>query len=331
MSFINDNVLIKYHSDLVINWDSSPKEDYIPNKKNFLELDRILSNIKKDPQRRFHYNNGIFQKALVQYYMLIYSCLNNRTWFQFQNLSLINKYLTQGKKLIDLSEIPWNKIFSVDKTRSTKFDTLISIVDGQLYPILRSLKCLEKEEISFKYNIFKLIFVSQHLNTGGNFIIKMYNYFCCKTLDYLYLLLFFFDSVYIINYSLYMAIGYNPKINVNTEDFFNNLIHRDFTITPKRELPEIIKYLNRSNIGRIETCQLLQKSNINAFIKERHYHYINLLIERNFWTSKNSILNFLPVTKQINMEHDKYDILYYLDTDFQKSLRKKKNSSNFYQ
>lgn len=38
MSFINDNVLIKYHSDLVINWDSSSKEEYIAKKELFINI-----------------------------------------------------------------------------------------------------------------------------------------------------------------------------------------------------------------------------------------------------------------------------------------------------
>ena len=326
MSFINDNVLIKYHSDLVINWDSSSKEEYIAKKELLHQYQEMILDFNHDKQKYNYYNNGTFSRFLYQYYFILYQFSNNRCWFDFRDTTHADNYLKHGQKIKKISEIPWSKIFSFNKSSSHKFDSLVSIIDGDLYYRLTTKKsCSEREKITFKYYLFKLLLVTQILNPGGKYMTRVYSYFYNKTIDLIYLFLFFFDKVHINEFNHIIALGYNPKMNLigDLPTFFNNLFHKKFIISPKKELPKIIKYLHISLKERIRRYTYIHNSNFRKFLQITNNDYINLLIERNFWISKSNTLNLLPVSKQINMDQDKYDILYYLETDFQKSLRKK--------
>ena len=326
MSFINNNVLIKYHLELVINWDSSPKKDYIAKKELLYQYQQMILDFYLDKQKYYYYDLGIFYRFLHQYYFILYQFSNNRCWFDFKDITYADNYLKHGQKIKKISEIPWNRIFSFNKSSSHKFDSLVSIIDGDLYYRITTKKSYsEKEKITFKYYLFKLLLVTQFLNPGGKYMTRVYSYFYNETIDLIYLFLFFFDKVHINEFNHIIALGYNPKMNLigDMPTFFNNLFHKKFIISPKRELSEIIKYLHVSLKERIRRYTYIHNSNFRKFLQITNHDYINLLIERNFWISKSSTLNLLPVTKQINMEQDKYDILYYLDTDFQKSLRKK--------
>ena len=111
MSFINDNVLIKYHSDLVINWDSSSKEQYIAKKELLYQYQEMILEFYHNKQKYYYYDRGIFYRFLHQYYFILYQFSNNRCWFDFKDVTYADNYLKHGQKIKKISEIPWSKIF----------------------------------------------------------------------------------------------------------------------------------------------------------------------------------------------------------------------------
>lgn len=325
MSWINDHIVLKDNQDLNIHWDSKPEKEYLNDKKIMNEYNKIIQDFYEDKQKYYYYERGVFNRFLYQYYIIVYDFSINRTWFEFKNVTLVENYLNGSKKIKNLSEIPWKEIFSFNKPHSSKFNSLISILDGNLYYKLTMHKSLlEKEKITFKYYLFKLLGVTQFLKKGGNYMSRVYCYFYNETIDLIYLFLLFFDNVHINSFDHIIALGYNPKISLIGElpSFFNKLFQRKFMISPKKELSEIIIYVNRTLQERIKRYQFIQKSNFKRFIHITNDDYIHLLIERYFlMTKRKGIINNLY--QPLDPDRDKYDILYYLETNFQKCLRKR--------
>ena len=153
-----------------------------------------------------------------------------------------------------------------------------------------------KKNFVLKYNILKFCTLFEILNKNGSYVFDIINYCYNSTIDLLYLTLILFKNITIYFGRYICCEQFDPLI---TKNELLKLLDKSYIITPKNELPELEKYLQKTF-----------KYNITI---------LNSYIKKNFDTLDNIYYReYLIYVKKISSFICDKDILQDIIIDFKK-------------
>jgi predicted O-methyltransferase YrrM len=269
--------------------NNNKKSDIIQDFKIFEEHNKIYYKIKNS-------NSNIIKYVKNEKYDIDVSSINDVNYvvsiFGMSDAGILNrvddddypKFMigdTKNKPI--LSEKTDMKFKNIMTTELNKKDNLT---------FAKINNCFERDMFILKINLEKLFHLFKHLELGGNCLMGLNNTGLCSTesIEFIYLYASLFE--YIIILEGYLLYGFNFKPKIQKEEI-KKLYNKDFMITPKNNLKELLKY--------------------ETFIFENKIYILNLILndkeEEYLYNMYNKTTDIILNSHIIDLEHKQNLIL----------------------
>jgi len=249
------------------------------------------TNTKYDNKVFLEYNNYVKEKKNASLIKDNIKYRNTKTSFfreeQEGRLFLLKIYGMEHNNNLYIDNI--DNITSLNNSNGNKKTNLILRYGNELYSKIKDTDENSREDILNKSIISALYKLPNHLNIGGNMMISMHNFSNSKTIDIIYLLLNFFEKIIIIDGLKLFCLNYKIT-TISQEDIekiFNNNL--DFNITPKTNLSNLIKYLEKIFTQHNKTYKTLLTNTEENYLKLRYNQMMELFLETGMYNSNINI------------------------------------------
>ena len=252
-----------YYLNISINIDK--KSDIIYDFKIFEEHNKIYYKIKNS-------NSGIVKYVKNDKYDIDISSINDVNYivsiFGMNEAGFLNRVDDNNYQKFVIGEMnSGNKPLLSEKTE-IKFKNIMTIaLHGKDYLTFEKINnCYERDMFILKINLEKVFHLFKHLEIGGNCLLSINNTGLCskESVEFIYLYASLFE--YIIILEGYLLYGFNFKPKIQKEEI-KKLYDMDFTIMPKNNLKELLKYESAIFENKIYILNLILND------KEEEYLY----------------------------------------------------------
>ena len=250
-----DNIIIKNKKIL-----EESKNLFITKNKKFMFDKKSRNNIRyKQKSNPITYNN------IIQQYILKFLGM----------YSINNYYSTDVNKLDDYKITNLDIKITYDKNglyKNLYYNTLTIINNSNINILEIKENLINKQILYFIYNIFNI------LEINGNIFIKLkQNFLEQESYNIIYLLSYLFKKIIIVNISNLYCLGFNKNI-INKSDI-ENIINNNFifTINPKKDIDNFLKYLYENVNIRNKMHKELYLGNETIGLKLEHDRLIQLI------------------------------------------------------
>ncbi len=246
-------------------------------------------NNKKNDSQNFREKEKNFQKKL-NYYL---NEIDVRKKFLNieNNKNMINLYIDKlNFKNPGYYKFKWDSNEKYELINNNiKFDYIASNMSGgKIYKKIKGIHPCKKENILYKYNLYKLYSLFNILNTNGNAFITILNMCDSKTIEFIYLLTSMFEYIYILSGRKLYCFNFLPNFRITQDDIKKCIKNKYFKIEPKPDFEEFIKnqikvftsgynYYKDSIKKKILICSYLNLDIIFGYLPVEFYKFDNIL------------------------------------------------------
>jgi len=276
------------------------------NNKIFLNHADIYNKIKFNKDKDIQYIRKNFRYNLLNeqsYIFEIFDMYNNYGYLYYPDNENYNGniIINDNIKLKDIK----NKYDNI-------ISTLISKKHMDLYWVISD--CKKRDEFMLKINLEKIHDLYDCLNINGNVLISLNNIGLCsnETIEFIYLFTSLFEYSIILNGDLLFGYKFNPKIK---QEEIKKLYNKHFNIEPKKDLTQLIEYMNNYYLKETETLKLLLNKKEDEYLFERYNKTSNMILTSTFINEtikKNIIvklkLHLINYFKKIFLENKKLKV-----------------------
>ena len=258
-------------SDIDTKYKIEYKKDEIDyDKKQFEEYNNLIEKIKIEELTHKNiyykkYKSRIFKEEQLgrKFLFNIYGMEKHNILYIFNILSLNNIEFKENSK--------------------QKYENIVMRYGSKLYN--NKIKIVtenERESILQKSIIITLYNLYDLLKIGGNLMFSSHNFNNSLTFDIIYLLSFFFEKIIFIGGLKIFCLNY--RVTHITKDIIEKIFKNNciFTITPKIELKDFIKYLENVFEVHNKTYKLLLYNNEEKFLEYKYKTLYELFLETGY-------------------------------------------------
>ncbi len=161
-----------------------------------------------------------------------------------------------------------------------KFNIIRStMLNKDVYKELHKYDYCERTNILYNIKLALLIRLYKNLKIGGTFITEILDYCSLKSINLIYLTLFLFEKVVILNGNLIIGIGFTGIKNIS-KDYLESLFDKEIKIEPMYKKDSLINYLKNSFKFKNELLEDLFKKKYKKYIYKSFENDINSMIEK---------------------------------------------------
>lgn len=174
-----------------------------------------------------------------------------------------------------------------------KYNYLLqNMISVQMFNMINDMDYCEKEDFIYNYKLKYISYFYDILEIGGSVLIGVFNYCNPNTINIIYLLSIIFDKVILFSGTYIYCEGFLYLNSGISKENVLNLMDKSFTITNKKDVTQLIDYIN-SNIGEIilEDKKLLNKD-IDGFIDDKVKKYFSQLAEAKIFPDDEILIKF---------------------------------------
>jgi len=223
------------------------------NKKIFTNSNNQLNTLKKG-----NILKDIFIKKIFEHFDELIDDKN----YIFSIFDIdVNKSYTIQSKYIDnelkyyMSSFGNNNIICDIEKCTIKYDMICqNIISKDMYEKIKDMKYCDRQLFLTNYYLNILIYLYSVLNINGNFFISFFNYCNEIPIELIYILSFMFEKVTIYNgIYIYCSSFLGCDSWVYIKDLEKCIKNNNFSVSPKKDLPLLLKYLE--NIFKIKNYE----------------------------------------------------------------------------
>lgn len=247
-----------------------------------LNIDNI--NIIPNKNSDIQYNKDVFINHNELYNQVLKTNSKTIKYIKEHMDGIINNNQQFIMSVFDMS----NNVGYLDKLNTdAKYDNII----GTHFNYNQPKNCEEIDNLVLKTNMENIIKLFKYLKKDGNVLLSLNETGLCsnKTIEFIYLYASLFEYILVIDGTLLFGYKFNPQIKENE---IKNLLNKDFVIEPKKDLKELLEYME--NIYKIKNNQLklLLDEKEDEYLFEMANQTTNFLLNSNFIneTTKKNLL-----------------------------------------
>jgi predicted O-methyltransferase YrrM len=244
------------------------------NTKIFEESNNIIDKIKKSDLLKNKFVKNIFENFDIliddiNYLFLIFNIDYEKSY------SIRAKYIDNQLKyyIKKINEDNNENQLNIEKN-NIKYNTLIqNMVSKDMYEKIKNMKYCDRQLFLTNYYLTVISYLFNILNNNGNFFISFFNYCNEISIEIIYILSLMFEKVTICNgIYIYCSNFLGNNSLITKENIEKCIKNNNFSITPKKDLSSLLKYLEYT---------FIQQNHLNKLLLDKKYdEYIDLKINR---------------------------------------------------
>lgn len=242
------------------------------NTKIFEESNNIINKIKKSDLLKIKFVKNIFENFDVliddtNYLFLIFNIDFEKSY------GIRAKYIDNQLKYYIIKSNEENNENQINIQKCNKnVDILIqNMVSKDMYEKIKNMKYCDRQLFLTNYYLTVISYLFNILNNNGNFFISFFNYCNEISIEIIYILSLMFEKVTICNgIYIYCSNFLGNNSLITKENIEKCIKNNNFSITPKKDLSSLLKYL---------TYVFTQQNYLNKLLLDKKYdEYIDLKI-----------------------------------------------------
>ena len=188
----------------------------------------------------------------------------------YNNSILIRAEYINNKFVWKVLNSKLEKIYNIPG-KYNKYDTIIQNMGvPSLYNYIKNMNYCERQIFLRSYYLEYITYFFDLLNDSGNVFISIFSFCDEYIVELMYILAAMFDYIIIYDTSyIYCSEFKGNNSLISKKDIENIIKTENFTITPKNNLNELLKYIEESYKNKIENMQLLLNNKYDDYIDKK--------------------------------------------------------------
>jgi predicted O-methyltransferase YrrM len=273
-----DNLFFKLHVDKKIKINKK-KSNVTLKKDIFTNFELTLKKLKDSKILNNKFVDKIYKLDELQ--------LDSTSYiFKIFEINYNNSILIRGEYINN--EFIWEvlnskleKIYNIPG-KYNKHDTIIQdMLKPSLYNFIKNMNDCERQIFLKSYYLEYISYFFDLLNDSGNVFISIFSFCDEYIVELMYILAAMFDYIIIYDTSYIYCSKFKGNNSLITKKDIEKIIKSEnFTITPKNNLNELLKYIESSYKNKIENMELLLNNKYDDYIDKKidyMYRYLKYI------------------------------------------------------
>jgi predicted O-methyltransferase YrrM len=165
-------------------------------------------------------------------------------------------------------------------------------ISNSMYNKIHNLDYCDREDFIYNYKLTYISYFYDILEIGGSVLIKIFNYCNPNTINIIYLLATIFEKVVLFNGTYIYCNGFLYTNSGITKEDILNLKDKSFTIKNKKDITQLIEYINENLQEIVDNNKNLLNGKIDLFIDNRITKYFLQLEEAKIYPNDKILKKF---------------------------------------